>query len=77
MHRRIPYAFILLTLGMSLAAHAQTPRQERIKSCHRQATETNIEKNKWRDFMKSCIKAKPETAAKPAASAEPGVKVEG
>lgn len=76
MNRRVLFALTLLTLGVSLSAQSQTPRQERIKSCHQQATEMNIEKNKWRAFMKSCIGAKAETAAKPAAPAEPAVKAE-
>ena len=76
MNRCAAFALASLMLGLSLSAQSQTPRQDRIKSCHRQATEMNLEKNKWRAFMKSCVSAKPETAATPAAPAEPEAKAE-
>ncbi len=47
----------------SFAAHAKTAQQEKMSTCSKEAASKTLKGDERKAFMKSCLSAKPETAA--------------
>ncbi len=53
----------------SFAAHAKTEQQTKMGTCNKEAASKTLKGDERKSFMKSCLSAKPEAAAAPAAPA--------
>jgi psiF repeat. len=56
----------------SFAAHAKTAQQEKMSTCSKEAASKSLKGDERKTFMKSCLSAKPETAAPASAPAAAG-----
>jgi len=55
----------------SFAAHAKTAQQEKMGACNKEAATKTLKGDERKAFMKSCLSAKPATAAVTATPATP------
>ncbi len=64
MKRLILPIIAVLTVGLASAASAATPQQTKMKACNGEAKEKGLKGDERKAFMKQCLSAKKDEAAK-------------